>query len=225
MTDDVHEPQLHIANRHIVIPEETIRAFCRRWNCCAFRFYGSIMRDDFHPDSDIDVMVEFCPEAKRSLFDMGTMQEELEVLFSRKVDLADRRSVEQSENYIRKKGMLSGKPPVLRQQSYLLDMLISTRHIREITGNKPPLVINTDERTFHALCFACRWLAVSAHRVDAPTQQKYPLIPWTILLDAYAAFEEDLSKPDKQQIQEIAWEIVPKLIPFLIAIIPPEDEI
>lgn len=225
LTDELPEPELRIANRHIAIPEETVRAFCRSWHLSSFRFYGSIMRDDFRPDSDIDVMVEFCADARPSMFDLGTMQEELEALFSRKVDLADRRSVEQSENYIRKKGMLSGKPPVLRQQSYLLDMLISARHIQTIAGDKPPGCIDTDEMTFHALCFACHWLAVSAHRVDAPTRQKYPEVPWAVLLRAFDLFEEDLLHPDKSLIREITWEIVPHMIPLLVAIIPPEDEI
>ncbi len=58
------EPRISIANRHQSVPEDIIRDFCRKWNLKSFRFYGSIMRDDFRPDSDIDVMVEFSPDEK-----------------------------------------------------------------------------------------------------------------------------------------------------------------
>lgn len=221
----INGPELRIANTHIVIPEETIRAFCKKWNIHSFSFYGSIMRDDFRPDSDIDVMIEFSPDDRTSLPDMSTMQEELEALFSRKVDLVERRSIEQSENYIRRKGILSGKPPVLRQMSYLLDMLISARNLRKITGNSSPEMYDRDEMLFHAISYHCRWLAVSAQRVDAPTRRKYPDIPWDRLLKMYDSFEADFCRPDRELIKEIVWEVVPRIIPVLVAIIPRESEI
>ncbi|MDD1686172.1 HEPN domain-containing protein [Methanoregula sp.] len=219
------DPDLRIANRHIAMPEEIIRAFCKKWNIHRFSFYGSIMRDDFRPDSDIDVMIEFSPDDRTSLFDMNTMQAELEELFSRKVDIADRRSVEQSENYIRRKGMLSGKPPVLRQMSYLLDMLIAARNIRKITGNSSPESIDKDEMAFHAISHGCWELAVSAQRVDAPTRLRYPDLPWDLLVRTYETFETDFCRPDKDMVKEIAWQVVPRIIPILDAIIPPEDSI
>jgi len=222
---DTNEPELRIANRHMAIPEETIRAFCKKWKIRSFCFYGSIMRDDFRPDSDIDVMIEFFPDDKTSLPDMSAMQEELEALFSRNIDLADRKSVEQSENYIRRKGMLSGKPPVLRQMSYLLDMLISARNIQKITGNSSPEIPDRDEMLFHAISYHSRWLAVSAQRVDAPTRQKHPDIPWDRLMETYDTFEADFCRPDRELIRELAWEVVPAIIPVLSAIIPPEDKI
>jgi uncharacterized protein len=219
------KPELRIANPHIIIPEETIRAFCKKWNIQSFSFYGSIVRDDFRPDSDIDVMIEFFPEDPASSLNMSVMQEELESLFSRKVDLVERRSIEQSENYIRRKGILSGKPPVLRQMSYLLDMLISARNLQKIVGDSSAEMSDRDEMLFHAISYHCRWLAVSAQRVDVPTRQKYPDIPWDRLMETYDTFEADFCRPDRELIREIAWEVVPAIIPILYAIIPPEDEI
>ncbi|MFA7695452.1 MAG: nucleotidyltransferase domain-containing protein [Methanoregula sp.] len=221
----INGPDLRIANRHMAIPKETIRAFCKKWNIHSFSFYGSIMRDDFRPDSDIDVMIEFSPDDRTSLPDMSTMQEELEAFFSRKVDLVDRKSIEQSENYIRRKGILSGKPPVLRQMSYLLDMLISAKNLRKITGNSSAEMSDRDEMLFHAISYHCRWLAVSAQRVDAPTRRKYPDIPWDRLLKMYDSFEADFCRPDRELIKEIVWEVVPRIIPVLVAIIPRESEI
>jgi uncharacterized protein len=214
-----------IANRHEPVPEETIQDFCRRWKLTAFRFYGSITRDDFRPDSDIDVMVEFEPDAKTSFSDLIDMQEELESLLGRKVDLTDRYTVERSENYIRRKGILSGKPPVLRQMSYLLDMLISCLAIVKIVSNDPPESIDSDNRLFHAISYNAGWLVVSAGRVDEATRQLVPEIPWGFFDTTHRIFEADPFDRDKKILKKIAWEIVPGVIPLMSAVIPPEREV
>jgi predicted nucleotidyltransferase/uncharacterized protein with HEPN domain len=219
------EPQVSVANPNITVPEDAIRDFCRKWNLKTFHFYGSVMRNDFRPDSDIDVLVEFSPDANPSFSDLGTMQEVLESLLCRKVDLTDRRSVDRSENYIRRIGMLSGKPPVLRQMSYLLDMLISVRAIAKIAGDNPREIIDSDELAFHALIFNVRWLAISAGRVDEPTREKLPDIPWDILDCTGRMIEDDLFNLDKQTIKEVAWDVVPRIIPLLADIIPAEDDV
>jgi uncharacterized protein with HEPN domain len=183
------------------------------------------MRDDFRPDSDIDVMVEFTPDAHTTFFDLSSMQAELETLLSRQVDLADRRSVDQSQNYIRRKGMLSGKPPVLRQMSYLLDMLIWAQSIEKITGNHLPGLIDEDKIAFHALSFNVFQLAVSAGRVDGPTREKVPGIHWDLLDETNRKFEDDPFGRDKLVTKDIAWDVVPRIIPLLAVIIPAENEV
>ncbi len=69
-----------------LIPYETIADFCQRHHIHKLSLFGSVLRDDFRPDSDIDVLVEFEPDAKVSLFDMGGMQLELTELLGREVD-------------------------------------------------------------------------------------------------------------------------------------------
>ncbi|HEX9945199.1 MAG TPA: nucleotidyltransferase family protein [Thermoanaerobaculia bacterium] len=101
-----------IADAKIHLPEAEINEFCRRWQIAELSLFGSVLRDDFRPDSDVDVLVTFAPEARWSLFDMVHMQEELEALLGREVDLVDRRAVERSENYIRRKHILSSLVPV-----------------------------------------------------------------------------------------------------------------
>jgi hypothetical protein len=92
---------------HIDIPRKKIVEFCHKWKVREFSVFGSVLRDDFHSDSDVDVIVDFEPDAKRSLFDMVSMTDELKEIFGREVDLMTRRSVEQSRNYIRRKAILS----------------------------------------------------------------------------------------------------------------------
>ena len=55
---------------HIDIPLGVIRSFCKRWQITEFALFGSVLRDDFGPDSDVDVLVEFDEEARHTLFDM-----------------------------------------------------------------------------------------------------------------------------------------------------------
>jgi len=68
--------------------------------------FGSALREDFRPDSDIDVMVEFSTTADHNVFDLSVMRRELESLLGRRVDLVERRLVEESANYIRRRQIL-----------------------------------------------------------------------------------------------------------------------
>jgi predicted nucleotidyltransferase len=83
--------------------EAEIAAFCRRWNVSELALFGSVLRDDFLPDSDIDVLVSFKPGAAVRLHDLLRMEAELSALFGRKVDLGTRRSVESDSNYLRRR--------------------------------------------------------------------------------------------------------------------------
>lgn|SRR5574341_1752295 len=92
----------------VQIPRKKIAEFCRRWKVVEFSLFGSVLREDFRSDSDMDVLVTFAPDARVSLFDLVQMEDELRNLFGRDVDLVERAAVEKSENYIRRKGILSG---------------------------------------------------------------------------------------------------------------------
>lgn len=86
---------------------EALAAFCQRWQIVEMALFGSVLRDDFRPDSDVDVLVTFAPEYRRTLDDVMAMQDEIEAIFGRKVDLINRRTIERSRNYIRRKAILS----------------------------------------------------------------------------------------------------------------------
>ncbi len=93
-------------NVNIAIPEESLRDFCRRWKIVELALFGSVLRDDFGPDSDIDILVRFAPDAGTTLFDMVRMEDELSAMFGRKVDLISRRGIEASRNTIRRQAIL-----------------------------------------------------------------------------------------------------------------------
>jgi len=91
----------------ISIDQDKVADFCRRWKIVKLSFFGSVLRDDFRPDSDIDVLVTFAPDTHWGLFDMVQMQQDLQQVLGRQVDLLSQRGVESSRNYIRRKAILS----------------------------------------------------------------------------------------------------------------------
>ncbi len=74
-------------NKHIAVPQEKIADFCRRHRIRRLSFFGSVLGDKFGPDSDVDVLVEFQPAAKRGLLRLAAMEKELSEILGRKVDL------------------------------------------------------------------------------------------------------------------------------------------
>jgi len=94
------------AKLQIEVPIERIAEFCREWEIVEFSLFGSVLRPDFRPDSDVDVLVNFAPGAKPTLSDLMRMRTELAELFGRPVDLVDRTIVEKSPNYIRRRQIL-----------------------------------------------------------------------------------------------------------------------
>lgn len=71
----------------IEIPQEQIAAFCRRNHIRKLAFFGSVLRDDFAPDSDVDVLVEFEPGARVGLITLAGMEIELSQILGRKVEM------------------------------------------------------------------------------------------------------------------------------------------
>jgi len=90
----------------IPIERARVEAFCRKWKITELALFGSVLRDDFRPDSDVDVLVSFAPDADWSLLDHLAMEEELAGILGRKVDLVSRRAVERSANRIRRQAIL-----------------------------------------------------------------------------------------------------------------------
>lgn len=74
-------------NIKLELPLDEIVAFCQRHPIRKLSLFGSVLRDDFGPDSDVDVLVEFEPGAKVGYFELADMMFELEDVIGRKVDL------------------------------------------------------------------------------------------------------------------------------------------
>lgn len=76
--------------KKFTLPRKKITEFCKRWSITEFAVFGSVLRDDFRPDSDVDVLVSIDPKAHIGLFEIVDMQMELEAMFKRPVDLVEK---------------------------------------------------------------------------------------------------------------------------------------
>jgi predicted nucleotidyltransferase len=73
--------------RNIEIPTEALADYCKRNHILKLSLFGSVLRDDFHAGSDIDMLVEFDPATRINYVDLGRMTDELTCLMNRPVDL------------------------------------------------------------------------------------------------------------------------------------------
>jgi uncharacterized protein len=76
------------------VSDQVITAFCRKWGVVELSLFGSALREDFRPDSDVDVMVRFAEGGGPSAFGLVDMALELEALFGRPVDLVEDGTIE-----------------------------------------------------------------------------------------------------------------------------------
>lgn len=91
----------------IPIDIQKIPHFCKKWGIKELSFFGSILREDFSHSSDVDILIDFEPEKKISLFDLVKIKNELEASLGRKIDLVTKKGLESSQNQIRKDEILN----------------------------------------------------------------------------------------------------------------------
>ena len=98
-----------MAQPKINIPKAKIEDFCRRWKIKEFALFGSVLREDFRPDSDIDVLVSFAPEGGITFDNRVKMLDELAEIFGRQVDLVEKDAI---RNPFRRHDILTTKEVV-----------------------------------------------------------------------------------------------------------------
>ena len=96
-------------NSRIDIPRDRIAAFCGKWDVAELALFGSALREDFRPESDIDLLIRFSPGTEYGLLRLSRMRKELEAIFGRTVDLVAENAVQRSENRIKRRQILATK--------------------------------------------------------------------------------------------------------------------
>ena len=91
----------------ITVPQDRVALFCRKWSIAELALFGSVLRDDFRPDSDVDVLVTFAPGTRWGFEQMLDMKAELGDLLGRPIDLVEKQLIDESPNYIRRKHILT----------------------------------------------------------------------------------------------------------------------
>ena len=94
---------------HLAIDRARLDDFCRKWRVAELSFFGSVLRDDFRPDSDVDVLVSFEPDAGWTLLDLVSMQREIAEVLGRPVDLVEEAAL---RNPYRRSAILKSKQVV-----------------------------------------------------------------------------------------------------------------
>ncbi len=96
-----------LLNERLEVAPRDLAAFCRKWHIAKLEVFGSLLREDFGNDSDVDFLVSFEPGKGPADMSWFLVKEELAELVGRKVDVLDRRLVEQSRNLCRRHHILS----------------------------------------------------------------------------------------------------------------------
>jgi len=212
-----------VTTARISVPEGAIEAFCQKWQIVEFRFFGSVLRADFGPESDIDVLVRFAPDAGLTLFDLVDMEEELAGILGRKVDLVERESVKRSENYLRRRSILTGEPPADRDDAYLLDMLLAARQLQEFSDGAAAEDWAADSLRRGAIRYEVGQMARAAGRVSTRGREQLPAVPW----EALAVLDRVIMPRSVPYFLPRIRELVPVALTALVAIleraVPPED--
>jgi uncharacterized protein len=89
------------------LPTDAITQFCRRWKIRELALFGSVLRADFGPESDVDVLVTFADDADWGLLTHMQMQQELATILQRPIDLVSKRALERSPNWVRREAILN----------------------------------------------------------------------------------------------------------------------
>jgi predicted nucleotidyltransferase len=96
----------------IPVDHARLASLCQQRRVSELSLFGSVLRDDFRPDSDIDVLVTFAPDVQPALDDLLDLQDELAALFGRPVDLLERRALERERNYVLRRHVLEHLEPL-----------------------------------------------------------------------------------------------------------------
>jgi uncharacterized protein len=103
MSTSIAQPNLY---QRLTITPNQLAVFCQRWNVTELALFGSIVRDDFRSDSDIDMLITLSPNHTWGL-EIIQMRDELADLCNRSIDLLTRQSIEQSRNALRRQEILA----------------------------------------------------------------------------------------------------------------------
>ncbi len=108
-TELARRPEAGLARiPRIAVAEDDIVAFCERWDIDEMAVFGSVLRDDFGPDSDVNLLVTFSPNAyqKYSYFDLFEMEREIGDMLARRASISTRYAIECDDNDLRRKEIL-----------------------------------------------------------------------------------------------------------------------
>lgn len=98
------------------LSSQEVATFCQQWGITKMALFGSILRDEFRADSDIDLLLTFAPNARQGLLTLAKIKHELESRLNRPIDLVPETSIQTSDNWIRQQEILSTAQTIYEQR-------------------------------------------------------------------------------------------------------------
>ncbi len=227
----------------IEIPKDAIAAFCRRNRIRRMALFGSVLRDDFGPESDVDVLVEFEPDVRLG-WKFFAVSAELGRILGHKADMHTFESIANKQNWLLREEILGSAEALYeRGPAYeswpqegcdkplktggkrrddrvpLLDMLIHARKAVDSFGEVSREDLENDWIKEFALTRAVEVIGEAARRVSLPTQQHYPEVPWGEIIGTRNVLAHDYDQVDRDKLCDMVWNHLPPLIAHLEAIV------
>lgn len=169
---------------HVEVPQEQIEAFCRKWKIRELALFGSVIREDFGPDSDVDVLVRYHPGHGHTLFDHVQIEEELAALVARKVDLIQRDAV--TNPFVRWNMLTSEQRvhgPKDRDLGYLWDLRATAHDARRIFSKTTLDEVRRVQLVQLALQRLVDLVRRTTARLSPQFREAHPEINWDVLME------------------------------------------
>jgi uncharacterized protein len=205
------------------VPREKITAFQNKWRIAEISMIGSMLRGDFRPDSDVDFLITFEPDVKWSLLDYVHMEDEMADIVGRPVDMIERRAVESSENYIRRRGILEQPHSLPRiDEALLLDILLAGRRALGFMRGVKQEEFSNDEVLQGALLHCLGTVGLATRKLSSDLKGAHPEVPWATMMHVPPG-----SRLWSHTSEDRLWETVTNDLPVLIAavepLVPPDE--
>ena len=215
-----------------------VENFCQRWNVQELALFGSVIRDDFTNASDIDVLIERDPDAKRGGFDTVRMQEELSQLFERPVDLAQKKLLKnpfsraeilrtyrivyplENANFT---GLISANrllTETVRNSASLFRMVEAMQAVKIFMPDKTLRDYLSDEMLQSAVERNLEALSEAANRISASFQAQHPEIDWSNIVGLKDVIDYQYRALNYKRVWNIATSDLPLMLEKVQPLVP-----
>jgi hypothetical protein len=205
------------------VAPEALDEFPRKWRITELEVFGSVLRDDFRLDSDVDFLVSFAPDAKWSLLEYVAMEEELAELVRRPVDIIERRAVESSENYVRRRHILNqvrSTPP--SDDAELLDILLSARRAFGYVEGVGRSDFAENVLLQDALLRCLGIIGLATRKLSNRIKDAHPEIAWDKMMHVPPGSRLWSHTSDDKLWQTVTRDL-PKLVAAIELLVPPDE--
>ncbi len=161
--------------QRLQISPATLAKVCKQWQITELAVFGSILRDDFNLNSDIDLLVTFHPEARITLFGLEAIEIGFQKIFQRPVDLVTKRAIERSHNWIRRQ---NAKTIMSQDHEILLDLDRACRLILNFTAGTTKDDFENDLKTQSSVLYQIIIIGEAVNRLSEAFKNAYPEIPY-----------------------------------------------